>query len=118
MGLVSERQLAIAKELQRNPAKVENIDPEPPGETCVATEHRTHQGASAQAMEMSGELRGIFWKHQKLILDYCELLCSSPQQFTTLRRLVQDAQGEQLREQNAYLRQKLMQLAQADKESR
>ena len=50
-------------------------------------------------------IRSIFWQYQKRILDLVEVSTPSDRQWTTMRRVMQDIQNEQLEHTNAVVGQ-------------
>lgn len=66
--------------------------------------------ADPALMEMAGALRGCFWRYQKRVLDAAEMAIPSDRQWTIARRVMQDAQTEQLQMMVAIARAAYMQL--------
>lgn len=103
-GLVSPRELNLAKEM-RSKRNTRRAEPEVPeveeGEHVSAT----ITGSSPLAMSLCGVLRGVHWEYQKRLLDQMEILCHSDRQWQVARRIAQDIQNEQVRRQEAFVRQ-------------
>lgn len=105
-SFTTPKQMAERKRLHKEIKEAEQEGPE------IVDGDQLHgeiKGASPLAIELSGILTGVFWTHQKRILDHMEVLCHSDRQWQTVRRIAQDIQGEQLRQTSGIVRQYLTQ---------